>query len=362
MFADTLPRYCSAAICITVLNACGYVDYEYAFQEDESSESDAQDITLNISGDGSAIPETTSTDSLPLAEETDDTATPTPLTDPPAPSAPTNFLLASWQAPATIGDITALPNNACAREPVLSPDGQWLFFLSELTGNGCTWSQPTHATLWNDGNPDYSAAIAMPKFNIPVDTETNPEILDGSLYGEPDEYRYFFSYNINHIISVSLLKADLSAVPGSVEETLASVNNTREPTFFNDGTQFIYMKASNPRGLYQASGTPGDWDSYTSDFLVSSDFVVGSNGGGDWDPTVTPDGRVLIFQRSSQDRHYIATRESTDVPFGVAAPFDTGAAGGDNDLDGLFTPDGDFLFASDRSGRNELYRMAVTLP
>lgn len=91
---------------------------------------------------------------------------------------------------------------------------------------------------------------------------------------------------------------------------------------------------------------------------------VTANVGGDADPSLSPDERIIAFasSRSSSDGDlYYATRADKDAAFGTPIRVPTVNANGANDGDPTLSADGCRLyFASDRSGNWELYVAAVT--
>lgn len=243
----------------------------------------------------------------------------------------------------------------CERRPILDPSRTYLVVARPTTtvtgGNDCINTAALELYRWNDGNPTKIAGPASVEASSPIVVGTF--IGDGSPAGLPGDHRLFV-YRADTGGGTILLKraelgADLQTLYGtpSVFGTFAP---NSEVTFDASLTHIVY---SSNGDLYEGTGTVGGTFTGTKISGLSSDVDL------ELSPTMTPDGRVLVFVKttggaSTQTDLYVARRREIADPWSTPEPLPNGPlkinTPASFEYDPYITSDGDLLFTSTRTG------------
>jgi hypothetical protein len=262
----------------------------------------------------------------------------------------TGFYDLQWADPIPVGAL--VDPNRCERRPVLDPSRTYLVLARPL-GNAstmmdCISTSALELYEWRNGAPA--------KIGTPPQFEQSTLIVatfigDGAGAGFSGGHQ-FFVYRTDVGSGMIVLKkaevsSDLKTLIGS-PATMAGFPPNTEITL--DATLKHIVYAAN-NDLFEGTGSPSTVYSGTRlDQLSTAEAEV--------TPTMTPDGRVLVFARSTgagsgQTDLYVSKRMAITDPWGPPLLLPVGMFRINSDTgfeyDPFITSDGDLLFTSTRS-------------
>ena len=263
----------------------------------------------------------------------------------------TNFFDLRWGDPNPVPGL--VDANRCERRPVLDPSRTYLV-LARPTGNvvtmtDCISTSALELYEWRNGAPV--------KVGTPPQFEPSPLVIptfigDGAGAGFTGGHQFFVYRTDVGAATILLKKAEVSSDLRTLIGTTATLSGfpaNTEVTF--DATLKHIVYASNNE-LFEGTGTPSTaYVGTLIDQLSTTEAEV--------TPTMTPDGRVLVFVRSTggsagQTDLYVSRRTEITEPWGPPQMLPVGQfkINSDNgyEYDPSITSDGDLLFTSTRAG------------
>lgn len=260
----------------------------------------------------------------------------------------------------------------CLVDPSLSYDGAWLIF-GEDTGCRLAGGPRMSACPWDGQNADCSAKRLLPEI-VGTRGGDSGQLLDGRHVGRPDAYLFVFSLrgsfpSRGDLRTALLDKSSFDLIGNDLifTELLSGNASNWDPRTTWDGRRLVYRRIVDGQlssnRLHETQGDPTDPSSFPAGRAMDE---LGPQSR-DANPTLSPDGRVLVFSRGP-DRSQVlmmARRQAVDLPFEPPVQVDfTGTV-----LDGFpglvsdpnFTPTGDLLLSSTRNatGVQRLYLMSL---
>ena len=252
-----------------------------------------------------------------------------------------------WSAPTRIAELTQ--TGTSMDDPTLTADMLEIYFNSNRSGNDEIWkaTRATTADAWS---------------SIGLVTELNSAARESDPEVAPDGLTIWFaSERMGGSGADDLYMATrLSrAIPWSTPIRLVPLcSNAADAgsTVGANGTRIIFWSTrsggAGGADLYEAIGNANIWGS-------PQRIAALSTSANDYDPFFTPDALTVFFDSERpgvgmQDLH-VATRPALNMPFGSPQRIDE-LNTIERDMDPWLTPDlRTMVFASTRSGQNELY-------
>lgn len=253
-----------------------------------------------------------------------------------------------------IDDLESIATTSIERDPFFAPDEQTVYFSSNRNGS---LAMDIYRATRSSPTGDFSTATKYASANSDADDSKMSMTQDGL-------YLVVATNKGGTNGSQDLLDASRSANSGSFS-TLARTYTATVNTGADELDGFVTLDGLN---LYLAASVNGfqriavaSRSSRTSPFSAANVIPSLNSGGGDADPTVSADGRVIIYAsiRTGSGQGgtnlWYATRASASGTFGTPLPVPD-INGATNDGDPWLSLDGCRLYwASDRSGDYDLY-------
>lgn len=193
---------------------------------------------------------------------------------------------------------------------------------------------------WNDGAPSYLQNLGD------IDTqvaESNPGILDGALVGQPGRQALY--YNAGSVIRWQWVDGAPPLAPAGSPAVVTSLDvagTEGDPNPSADGTRMVLTKDSD---LWEATGSgPDAWN-------APSRIDAVSTGDTEYDPTISPDGRVLVFSRVTTGGNdlFVSRRADPASPFPAAVALPGAINTGEDEANCFLAANGDLLFTRSTS-------------
>jgi Tol biopolymer transport system component len=213
--------------------------------------------------------------------------------------------------------VRVLPSGTQNREPVWSPDGQRIFFVSDRDGNREIY------VINADGSGETNL--------------TNGAAWDGHLRLSPDGSKIVFETDRDGDIEIYVMDAD----GGNPVNLTNHPQLDLKPIWSPDGSKIAFWTAR-----------PGNYEIYVMDPDGNNVVNLSQSGSMDRDPSWSPDASKVVFQ---SDRTGVAQIYLVDVDGNGLTPLtDTPEA----NTFPLWSPDGQKIaFISERDGDQEIYLM-----
>ncbi len=230
------------------------------------------------------------------------------------------------------------------REPMISPDGRWVVYVSDISGNPDIYLQSTTGQTPINLTKDSTAADRMPAFSPDGDSIAFRSERDGGglfLMGRtgesvrrltkagfnpswfPDGQRIAFSSS--QVEEVEARGAGISAlwvvdVKGG-EPQRVTAGDAIQPSVSPNGRRIAYWAL--PTNEQRTSFTSGVRDIWTVAADGSNAVQTTISPAFDWNPVWAPDGRWLYFlsnRSGSMNLWRVAIDEASGVPAGAPQP------------------------------------------
>lgn len=276
--------------------------------------------------------------------------------DPP----PTDFFDLTWETPAQIpldGPDPCGGNRWF--DPIVTADGRWMFISERQVDCSVRRFQ---VYRWRNGDPRFEAVVGPIH---PGNTEHNGHPIDGAILGRPGDVLLLHTTGGGAWGDRDLWSVWLSGEPPSMVAELAALGplttavNDDGPTTTRDATRLIYSRDDE---LHEAVGSP------PAGWTVPTPIAALNDEGGQLDPALTADGRVLVWARTGVAADvdlFVSRRRELDQPWSAAERLPKGPGqinSGDDDWDAFITVEGDLLYTR-RDGSGQLvYRARAAFP
>jgi len=262
-----------------------------------------------------------------------------------------------WTAPVQV--LETADALRCETDAVLTSDMRWLFLSRpQLTTGSCLLSRRFHVFEWLDGHPVWRAEL--PPFDPTVMEEGNPHPLDGRYAGMPGWMLFFHSAtfvdgNVD-LRWATFIDGDPPMPSGGLSSSSLNTGAIEDmPALSLRGDRLVFSRAATPvaEDIWEAYGTPPNlWG------VVRRLDAVSTTDARDIDPALSPDGRVLVFERilngMSDGDLFVARRVELTEPFSEPSPLDL-VNTAETESDPFIAANGDLLFSRWIGGRARVF-------
>ncbi len=275
-------------------------------------------------------------------------------------------------------------------DPLFSPDGKHLLFVSDRSDTGQLWKMPV-----DGGEPwqltDFPPGVSAPRFSpdgkyLAVTAEVYPECgadadCNKELAADDDEgklhvyvadellYRHWTAWRDGRYPHVMLVEADTGKVlqdltPGKWDSPTFSLGGARGYDFSPDGKELVYVGNRDPKPAESTNSdlwrVPVDPEKEITEATAVN--LTAANDGSDGAPLHSPDGRFLAYISQERpgdeaDLYRVALLERATG----RVSYLTDRASFDDWADEIaWAPDSrSIVFQAERRGRTPLYRLAL---
>jgi hypothetical protein len=243
--------------------------------------------------------------------------------------------------------VAELASGAVETDPSLSPDGRTLYFDrgTDSSRDIFTTTRTAPGQAWTDIHAVASVNVGTDQTRLSVSADGNVGVL-AAIKGTPD-------YDLYEVRRASPADAFSAPMTATVAQVNIANNNEVDPELSADGLRMYLAPVVGGMQHVSVTSRPDLATPFAPPVVVEmgSDFT--------FDPTVSPDERVIVYSRNIPRDLWLAVRDSPALPFAINVAL-TGVNTPARESDPELSSDGcELLFVSDVSGNRDIYRTTV---